>query len=119
MLDPPSPLRLQPDRLTTPCAAGNTERDGTLPPIFARARDQAEPTPEPQPDPDDVFVAIEKLFKAAFGRLDKIDSRLDGIDRRLDALEAKAAQPPANRIIKHVRGSDGQITKSILVSDGQ
>jgi hypothetical protein len=28
-------------------------------------------------------------------------------------------RPSAARIIKHVRGSDGQITKSILVSDGQ
>jgi hypothetical protein len=64
-------------------------------------------------------VAIEKLFNAAFGRLDKMDARFSEIFQRLGALEARAAQPPANRIIKHVRGSDGQITKSILVSDGQ
>jgi hypothetical protein len=84
------------------------------------ARDSAEPQPAPEPNPDDdVWVAVEKLFNAAFGRLDKIDGRLDTIAQRLDALEAKAAQPPANRVIKHVRGSDGQITKSILVSDGQ
>jgi hypothetical protein len=94
--------------------------DSTATPIYVRARNSAEPTPapEPQPDPDDVWVAVKKLFNAAFGRLDKIDARLNGIDQRLDALEAKLAQPPANRIIKHVRGSDGQITKSILVSDG-
>jgi hypothetical protein len=93
-------------------------------PIFARVRNSTDPTPtpEPQPDPDggwdEVWVAVGRLFDTAFGRLDKIDARLDGIDRRLDALEAKVALPPANRIIKHVRGTDGQITKSILVSDG-
>jgi hypothetical protein len=90
-------------------------------PIFALAGNGAGPPPEPEPGAltmDDVWVAVGNLFTAAFARLDKIDARFDEISRRLDALEAKAAQPPANRIVKHVRGSDGQITKSILVSDG-
>jgi hypothetical protein len=63
-------------------------------------------------------MAAARLFDAAFARLDRIDARFDEILRRLEALELKAAQPPANRIVKHVRGSDGQITKSILVADG-
>jgi hypothetical protein len=89
--------------------------------IYARARNSAEPTPapEPQPDPDDVWVAVGRLFNAAFGRLDQSDERQKTIEQRLDALEAKLAQPPAARIVKHVRNADGAIVKSILVSDGQ
>jgi hypothetical protein len=97
--------------------------DSTATPIFARARNSAEPTPAPEPlpplDDNDPWTAVAHMFDFTLKRLAAINLRFNEISQRLDALEAKAAQPPANRVIKHVRGSDGQITKSILVADGQ
>jgi hypothetical protein len=72
--------------------------------------------PDPPPEPDDVFEAIRRLFNAVFGRLDKLDTRLSAIDQRLDAREAKAAQPAAARVVKHVRNADGVLVKSVLIS---
>jgi hypothetical protein len=92
-------------------------RESPATPIYARARDN--PAPEPSPQPDDVFVAIERLFSRAFARLDKVTTRQDIIEQRLDALEARLAQPPAARVVRHVRNSGGAIVRSILVSDGQ
>jgi hypothetical protein len=85
--------------------------------IYARARDNAEP--EPAPTPDQVFMMIARLFDTAFAQLDKATARQNAIEQRLDALEARLAQPPAARIVKHVRNAGGAIVKSILVSDGE
>jgi hypothetical protein len=72
--------------------------------------------PDPPPEPDDVWVAVNRLFNAAFGRLDKLDARLSAIDQRLDGLEAQAARPAAARVVRHVRNADGDLVKSVLIS---
>jgi hypothetical protein len=52
-----------------------------------------------------------------------LDSRLDGLvqdlaelRKRLVVVEAKVAEPPATRVVRHVRNAEGVLVKSVLIS---
>jgi hypothetical protein len=51
--------------------------------------------------------------------LNGLDQQLAEIKKRLDAPEAKVAEPPAVRVVKHVRNADGVLVKSVLISSAE
>jgi hypothetical protein len=67
---------------------------------------QAPPAPSPvcEEERPDVFMAIHNLFELQ-------DRRIDELERRIAELEAK----PAARSIEHVRDSNGQVIRSVVL----